>query len=234
MQNNAMEMLSNSEDEKEEGKIILDNNSNNGNDNDKSNGTVSSIIGMQENAIPVELTSNSRDNEEEGKPVGDIKSNNTVSSMTVLHIVYIIPFFVKLSSTLPPLYLAVALQDKFGASGVTQGIVIASFQFARAAVIGITMYSPVLSIVLGSIFGTLGFVCLAFYPTWQDENYALALFAVSNVFIGFTNAFSALQVFAKQEYSNDMTGLRFALRRQSVISGVGTYSTVIADFRIYI
>ena len=99
-------------------------------------------------------------------------------------------------------------------------IVITSFQFAQAAVIGITMYSPVISIVFGSNSGTLGFVCLAFYPIWEDKSYALALFAVSNILIGLTNAFSALQIFAKQEYSNDLVGLRFALRRQSVINGV--------------
>eukprot|EP00751_Fragilariopsis_kerguelensis_P002684 CAMPEP_0170815226 /NCGR_PEP_ID=MMETSP0733-20121128/38304_1 /TAXON_ID=186038 /ORGANISM="Fragilariopsis kerguelensis, Strain L26-C5" /LENGTH=698 /DNA_ID=CAMNT_0011173687 /DNA_START=21 /DNA_END=2117 /DNA_ORIENTATION=- len=230
MQSNATKMSSNSEEKEEEGKIILDND----NDNDNSDGTVPSSSMMKNNDVMESLNNsrddegeeentvcgNNRNNNDDNKDKDDGKSKDTVSAMTVYHLVYIIPFFVKLSSTLPPLYLAVALQDQFGVSGVTQGIVIASFQFARAAVIGITMYSPVISIVFGSLFGTLGFVCLAFYPMWKDESYALVLFSVSNVFIGLTNAFSALQIFAKQEYSNDMVGLRFALRRQSVISGV--------------
>ena len=67
--------------------------------------------------------------------------------------------------------------------------------------------------------GFLGFVTLAIYPTWQDSSAALAIFSIANCAVGLTNGFSALQIFAKQEYSHDMGSLRFALRRQPVLSG---------------
>ena len=163
--------------------------------------------------------------EEKNEEKIDAKENEedtdeSVSPMIAMHIVYIMPFFLKLSSTLPPVYLSVALMDNFGESGAKAGLVMGMFQAARAAVICITLYSPLVSICCGSFFGVLGFVCLALYPIWKDSTYAFALFSVANVVIGLTNAFSALQIFAKQEYSKDMAGLRFALRRQSVVSGV--------------
>ena len=147
-------------------------------------------------------------------------ADERVSPMIAMHIVYIMPFFLRLSSNLPPVYLSVALLESFGESGAKAGLVMGMFQAARAAVIGITLYSPVVSICCGSFFGVLGFVCLAMYPIWKDNSHALALFSVANVLTGFSNAPSALQIFAKQEYSNDMVGLRSALRRQSAFSGV--------------
>ena len=81
--------------------------------------------------------------------------------------------------------------------------------------------------------GFLGFVALALYPLWQDSGAGLAIFATANCAVGLSNGFSALQIFAKQEYSHDMGSLRFALRRQSVVSGVACILSYFLGGEIY-
>lgn len=163
----------------------------------------------------------------------DDDEGDGVPTMVGIHLIYVIPFFLKLSSTIPVMYLAVALAEDFGASGLVQGIVIASFQLARAVVIAVNIYNPMISLVGGSIAGLLGFLCLAFYQQWEESSYALALFASANCAIGLSNGFSALQIFAKQEYSHDMGSLRFALRRQSVVGGVSCILSYFLSGEIY-
>ena len=76
-------------------------------------------------------------------------------------------------------------------------------------------------------------MALALYPWWHDSDAALAIFAVANCAVGLSNGFSALQIFAKQEYSHDMGSLRFALRRQSVVSGVACILSYLLGGEIY-
>ena len=93
----------------------------------------------------------------------DDESGETVPAMVGIYLIYVIPFFLKLSSTIPTMYMIVALADDFGASSVIQGVVIASFQFSRAFVIGVNIYNPILSVVGGSLFGTLRFYKINIY-----------------------------------------------------------------------
>ena len=79
----------------------------------------------------------------------------TVPAMVVILLMYVLPFLLKLSSTIPTMYLVVALNDDFGATSVIQGVVSAAFQLSRAFVIGVNIYNPILSVVGGSLFGTL-------------------------------------------------------------------------------
>ena len=74
---------------------------------------------------------------------------------------------------------------------------------------------------------------MALYPWWHDSDAALAIFAAANCAVGLSNGFSALQIFAKQEYSHDMGSLRFALRRQSVVSGVACILSYLLGGEIY-
>lgn len=76
-------------------------------------------------------------------------------------------------------------------------------------------------------------MALALYPWWHDSDAAVAIFAAANCAVGLSNGFSALQIFAKQEYSHDMGSLRFALRRQSVVSGVACILSYLLGGEIY-
>ena len=83
-------------------------------------------------AETINETKDKCDNEEENEKKIDAKENDDakVSSMIAMQIVCIMPFFLKLSSTLPPLHLHVALVDNFGVSGPVAGIVMGMFQVA--------------------------------------------------------------------------------------------------------
>ena len=92
---------------------------------------------------------------ENGDDDDDNKAMETVPAMVGILLIYVLPFFLKLSSTIPTMYLVVALNDDFGATSVLQGVVSAAFQLSRAFVIGVNIYNPILSVVGGSLFGTL-------------------------------------------------------------------------------
>ena len=98
--------------------------------------------------VPQDGDVNDDDDDDDDEPV------DTVPAMVGIHLIYVIPFFLTLSSTIPSMYLIVALKEDFGASSIIQGVVMASFQFARAFVIGVNIYNPILSVVGGSLFGT--------------------------------------------------------------------------------
>ena len=85
----------------------------------------------------------------------DVVETETVPSIVGILLMYVLPFLLKLSSTIPTMYLVVALNDDFGATSVLQGVVSAAFQLSRAFVIGVNIYNPSLSVVGGSLFGTL-------------------------------------------------------------------------------
>jgi len=149
----------------------------------------------------------------------------TEAAITRFLIVFLLPFFYGAATRLPFIYFVIHLDKHFGAQITEQfgtkmlpiGLCVASYQFARVLTNILSLWAPRVSHLLGSCLGLAGFALV-----WFSDTNKLWSFVIGTVLVGFSETMSSMQVYVKQEYSEQLATLQVTMKIQyaSVMFGV--------------
>lgn len=130
---------------------------------------------------------------------------------------YLLPFLYGAATRLPFIYYVIHLRRHFGMEWFPIGLCVASYQGARVLTNLMSIRLPQVSHIIGTITGLVGYLMVL-----VSDNDDVLPFVIGTSMVGFSETVSSMQIYCKNEFTQDVTHLQRQLKLQyaSVMLGV--------------
>jgi len=131
---------------------------------------------------------------------------------------YLLPFLYGAATRLPFIYYVIHLRGHFGMEWFPIGLCVASYQCTRVFTNLISIRFPRVSHIIGTITGLVGYLLVLV----SDNDDDVLPFVIGTSMVGFSETVSSMQVYCKDEFTQDVVYLQRQLKLQyaSVMLGV--------------